>query len=1036
MSEAPPDSWHDEVLVVIPSVNGESLLARMLPTLGFAPANTVVLDQGSTDRTEELCRAAGVAFVQLGRPHTYTEACNIGARMAKERGCLYLCVCNNDITFRTDVIAAMRAEMRRDPALGMVAPSQVIVDEAAGERSFTSRVYWDLDRIDFLHDVASVARTVLRLESDFCELTCAMVRMAAIAAIGFLDDAFGFYHEDADFGFRLRQAGWSTAYLPQEQIDHFSSSTFGREMSTRKKEFIAKNRRHFTAKHLGYGVRPSLPTSTLGGPWDAFGCDLTGTLLRAGLVEVTAPELVMAPPGVDTQGYCYTDHQAQALPSRWARHAGRYRAVFTPAPAMLDTFAAAGFQPCFHVPAGVETDMFHPWGPLRRPFDAPTFLVLADGWQASWLQEVLDAWRGFVASGQPGWMILSGQGLARALGRAPDHATQSGTTSVARLGAERMEVHDQLAPIAAAELAQFYRAMDFVVPNPADSTQRVPLLRAAACGLPALAGPGAMLADIMPPDGLRFASGGLLDAMQAAVRLSTAERDALSAAAMYHVRSHGTLRHTVAGLYAALSQLQVRDPAESLRRIGRRDTTEALAAAGSVSPARSAAARKVMAAGRLTERFGSTWEEKGLRAAGRTVASELRFFLSARAAAPASAPPSAAPVAPPPPARPATAARPEPPLADSTLLVGYIDAQLGLGQSLRGLARAMAATPCRFAICPVGLGVEGRRGEPYMPERYDTVGAHQVNVLEVATNELPNVRAHLGEYHFDRSYNILRTYWELSRAPELWRPNLVGIDEMWAPTRFVADSFRPIFDGPITVVPPCIDLPQPAADGAAQFGLDPARFHFLFSFDYYSFPQRKNPLGVVRAFRRAFPDPRTPVGLIVKSTGAAGHFPDVKQALRQAANRDGRIVVIDESLTRDEMLALMAASGCYVSLHRSEGFGLGMAEAMALGKPVIGTDYSGSTDFLTPETGFPVACTLRPVRPDEYVHTEDQVWAEPDETACAAAMASAVADPPGTASRAEAGRRFIAEHFGPPAVGALVQHRLAAIAARPRGLAA
>jgi glycosyltransferase involved in cell wall biosynthesis len=240
----------------------------------------------------------------------------------------------------------------------------------------------------------------------------------------------------------------------------------------------------------------------------------------------------------------------------------------------------------------------------------------------------------------------------------------------------------------------------------------------------------------------------------------------------------------------------------------------------------------------------------------------------------------------------------------------------------------------------------------------------------------------------------------------------------------VAESFRTIFDRPITIVPPCIELPAPEPHGHRLFSLDEGRFHFLFSFDYFSFPQRKNPLGVLRAFHAAFPDLTERVGLIVKCTGSVKHFPQIKEALRAAARHDERIVIIDESLPREEMLTLIATADCYVSLHRSEGFGLGMAEAMALAKPVIGTDYSGNTDFLTQETGYPVTYTLRKVAPDEYVHTEGQVWAEPDEAACAAAMRRVFNNREEAVARAKAGQSLVASRYGPLNVGRIVERRL------------
>lgn len=139
---------------------------------------------------------------------------------------------------------------------------------------------------------------------------------------------------------------------------------------------------------------------------------------------------------------------------------------------------------------------------------------------------------------------------------------------------------------------------------------------------------------------------------------------------------------------------------------------------------------------------------------------------------------------------------------------------------------------------------------------------------------------------------------------------------------------------------------------------------------------------------------------------------------------DPRIFIIDKDLRRPQVDALTGLADCFVSLHRSEGFGLGMAEAMGLGKPVIGTDYSGNTDFLTEATGFPVAYRLIPVPPGAYPGYEDQVWAEPDLEQAAWSMRRIAAGADGVAARAEAARRYMAEHHSAAAVGRICRERL------------
>jgi glycosyltransferase involved in cell wall biosynthesis len=359
------------------------------------------------------------------------------------------------------------------------------------------------------------------------------------------------------------------------------------------------------------------------------------------------------------------------------------------------------------------------------------------------------------------------------------------------------------------------------------------------------------------------------------------------------------------------------------------------------------------------------------------------------------------------------------------LFIGYVEANLGLAQSLRGLISATAERQVDYGIYPFRVGVETRLVEQFKPEKFDLKHRYDINIIEVATDQLPTVFASLDSRLLANSYNVLRTYWELSRAPQEWGAILKGVQEIWAPNAFVAAAFKGIFSGPITIIPPCVatqelDYPRPA-----EFGIKSGRFYFLFSFDFYSFPHRKNPLGVLNAFRMAFPDLNENVGLIIKSTGSEAHQADVWKEMQAIVGTDPRIRIIHGTMSRQGMLGLIRACDCYVSLHRAEGFGLGMAEAMTFGRIVIGTDYSGSTDFLSAETGFPVAYDLRPVKRDEYVFwAEDQVWAEPHMDAAIAAFRLAFGDVDARTRKAAAGKALVDHKYSKAAVGAAAEGRI------------
>ncbi|MDX7952826.1 glycosyltransferase [Lichenihabitans sp. Uapishka_5] len=1025
------DSSHRSLLV-IPSINGGALLEQMLPTIRFPAASVVVLDQGSTDATAAICAEAGVELVQLGRPHTYTEACNIGAEIAKSRGIPYLCVANNDIVFRTDVMAEMAAALDEDPRLAIVAPAQIIIDPALDHQPLSYRVLWSLERVAFFHDLEDAGAASERLESDFCELTCVLIRMAAIEEVGFLDNEYGFYHEDADFGFRLRRAGWNCAYLPRTQIEHHSSSTFGKEKSTRKADYIAKNKLYFADKLLGHALSLAPSVRFPGDLTQTYGADLRRYLERYGLLDREAPELSIGYPDGPATPYLYTPFEGVRLPDSWRQHGAAARGILVTSEATRAAFAGLGVAAAV-VPLGIEPDIFHPWRPIGVRGDETTYLAMVDGHQSRSLAVILKAWHRFKTGGRRARLRLLGVGLQECLGRAPDSSYRAGPLETLRFEPEGVEVQAVLAPLPASELAGIYRSVDYMIDASCGEGVMVNVLQAQASGVPCLFGRYGATAGMAFPDALTFAAApsghepdldDLVALLARSFALSLQDRAALGRRGVLDVRCRFTLRHSAMGMYNALGDTQARDPSrviEALKlRPADKDAIATLTPPSATSLVRRVSgltARRVQTVGRLTMQLGADWERGGFFHAGRSTTAELRLFLHHRSRQVSSLARRLV--------KPASRIRlPAPPPPGSTLLIGYVEGQLGLGQSSRDLANAMSAADVPFNIYPVNLGIEGRHLGPFMSERYDTIRPHAVNVAYLTPDELPTVLAHIGPKHFARSYNILRTYWELSEAPEAWVAKLEGIDELWLPNAFVADSFRSIFPRRITVVPPCVTIPAWESKGQAHFGLQDDRFYFLFSFDYHSFPSRKNPLAVIRAFRNAFPEPASPVGLIVKSSASTMH-PEIREAIQAAARHDGRITVIDAHLSRPELLSLMKAADCYVSMHRSEGFGLGMAEAMAMGKPVIATGYSGNTEFVTEETGYPVSYALRKVGPRDYVHfASNQMWAEPSEASCMAAMVRVVSNPEEAAEKARAGRSFVESRYGPETVGRIVATRL------------
>jgi glycosyltransferase involved in cell wall biosynthesis len=183
---------------------------------------------------------------------------------------------------------------------------------------------------------------------------------------------------------------------------------------------------------------------------------------------------------------------------------------------------------------------------------------------------------------------------------------------------------------------------------------------------------------------------------------------------------------------------------------------------------------------------------------------------------------------------------------------------------------------------------------------------------------------------------------------------------------------------PVTKIPTPIVPRVERTYRRADFGLPDDRFLFLFSFDFNAFPVRKNPEAVLIAFHRAFPPGRKDVGVVIKSINGRNR-PDDLARIEALIGGDPRIVLIDRRFTRDEVYGLQQVADCYISLHRAEGLGLGLAESMYFGKPAIATRYSGNLEFMNAQNSCLVDFRLIPVAAGSYpVDADGQVWADPD----------------------------------------------------------
>ena len=324
-------------------------------------------------------------------------------------------------------------------------------------------------------------------------------------------------------------------------------------------------------------------------------------------------------------------------------------------------------------------------------------------------------------------------------------------------------------------------------------------------------------------------------------------------------------------------------------------------------------------------------------------------------------------------------------------IFAYARGQFGLAEAARHYVRALIAEGYPVAIYDLDLGVSHAMNDASVDPYIDQTAPYGINIFFVNPDYLGNAIQEVGRDRLDNRYTIACWFWELEKFPDDWVPALDYVDEIMVPTNFVRGMLERVTNKPLWLVPLPIGKIDETNLTRSDFGLNERDFIFLNSFDFNSFLARKNPLAVIEAFKKAFPSEHINVQLLIKSSNGHRH-PGKLQELLAAASGDPRVVIRDQVIDRADMQALQRCSDAYVSLHRAEGFGLGLAECMRLRKPVIGTAWSGNMQFMTSENSFLVDYRLVPVAPDEYIHTAGQRWAEPDTNSAAMHMRSVVFD--------------------------------------------
>ena len=361
-------------------------------------------------------------------------------------------------------------------------------------------------------------------------------------------------------------------------------------------------------------------------------------------------------------------------------------------------------------------------------------------------------------------------------------------------------------------------------------------------------------------------------------------------------------------------------------------------------------------------------------------------------------------------------------------LVGFARAEFGVGEDVRMAAAALdeAEVPyCVVDVRPVGskARLQDRTLEGHLTDDLE----YPVTLLCMTGFDTAGLLLSGHDHLMRAPKNIGYWPWELPRFPMEWQDAYTLVDEVWAASSYTAAAYKADGMLPVRMVPAAVAVPPVHPVSRSSLGLPEDAWVVVCPFDPNSHIARKNPGGAIRAFQQAFPD-EPDVLLLLRANGDP-HLAPGWDVLQAAIDSDSRIRLVEGTLERGDALGVLACCNAMLSLHRAEGFGRNIAEAILLGVPVLATGFSGCADFLEDDES--ISWQLRPIANGEYPFSSGQFWAEPDYSEAAHRLRSmrrtkSSPAPDRVGLRAE---RF-ASVYGPKNIGAIYRRLIEDIAAR------
>ncbi len=357
-------------------------------------------------------------------------------------------------------------------------------------------------------------------------------------------------------------------------------------------------------------------------------------------------------------------------------------------------------------------------------------------------------------------------------------------------------------------------------------------------------------------------------------------------------------------------------------------------------------------------------------------------------------------------------------------LIGPIRAEMGLGQSCRLLASELNHTDIDFTINNYMLDGNLRAGDHSWDAKISTELKYGVNIMHIEPLDLAFAYERLGADTWKGHYNIGFWLWELEEFPENWKKSLALVDEVWTPSEFTSRCIRKVTDKPVFTIPYCVTAPAREEYDRVYFHLPTDKFLFLVMYDTNSTMARKNPLGAVESFKKAFSPKDDSVGLVLKMNNPRRE--DI-EALKGSLGEYRNIYYINKIMEKTEVNSLIRCADVFVSLHRAEGFGLVMAEAMLNGTPCIATNWSSNTEFMNEEVACMVDYTITTLNKTQEPYKRGSRWADANTDTAAAYMKKLASDKEYYGRLAVKGKEYIEQKLGMEQAVKAIEERISQI---------